>query len=224
MMPIDCLKNIPPRSSVPCCRPSTPILAQDGPDSLYSVPTRPVQPANRETRMSKLTIYGTAASRTFRTLWAAKELGIDYDHKPVQFRNGECRTPEFRKINPNGHVPAIQDDKVTMFESLAINLYLAKKYPGAISPKTVEEDGLATQWSMWALTEAEPHIVALLMNRVMLPEDKRDASAAARAEEAVKAPLGVLNAALAGKDYLLGKGFTVADLNLASVISTARRV
>lgn len=174
--------------------------------------------------MSKLTIYGTAASRTFRTLWTAKELGLDYEHVPVQFRNGECKTPEFRKINPNGHVPAIKDDKVTMCESLAINLYLAKRYPGAISLKSVEDEGMATQWSMWALTEAEHHIVALLMNRVMLPEDKRDAQAASRAEDAMKAPLGVLEAALAGKEYLVGKSFTVADLNLSSVISTARRV
>jgi glutathione S-transferase len=174
--------------------------------------------------MAKLTIYGTAASRTFRTLWMAKELGIDYDHVPVRFRNGECRTPEFKQINPNGHIPAIKDDKVTLFESLAINLYLAKRHPSPLTPASLEDEARAIQWSMWALTEAEPHIVTVLMNRLMLPEDKRDAAAVSRAEEAIKGPLTVLNDALAGREWLVGKTFSVTDLNVAAVISTTRRV
>jgi glutathione S-transferase len=171
-----------------------------------------------------LTIYGTAASRTFRTLWMAKESGVQYEHVPVDFRKGEHKTAEFRKINPNAHIPAITDGDLVMCESLAINLYLARKYKSALTPATIEDEGRATQWSMWALAEAEPHIVTVLMNRLMLPEDKRDPGAVARAEEAVKAPLKVLDDHLAARQYLLGGTFTVADLNVASVVSTTRRV
>lgn len=174
--------------------------------------------------MSELKIYGTPASRTFRVLWMAEELGIDYEHVPVEFRTGACKTPEFRAINPNGRIPAIRDDKTTLWESLAINLYLAKRHPGPLSPKTLEDEAQTIQWSMWALTEAEPHIVAILLNRLVLPEDKRDAALVARAEAALKAPFEVLDGVLAERDFLVGDSFTVADLNVCSVVSTCLRI
>lgn len=174
--------------------------------------------------MSSLKIYGTAASRAFRVIWMAHELGLDYDHIPVDFRDGGTRKPDYLKINPNAHIPTIQDDTVTMYESLAINLYLAKKHPGPLTPKTLEEEALALQWTLWAATEAEPLIVAILRNALMLPEDKRDPAAVAQAQEALKAPMTVLNNTLAGQDWLLGGDFSVADLNVVGVVSTVRRL
>jgi glutathione S-transferase len=90
--------------------------------------------------------------------------------------------------------------------------------------KSLEDEAHAIQWSMWALTEAEPPIVTMLMNRIMLPEAQRDAAAASKASEALKAPMTVLNNTLAGKQWLIGNQFSVADLNVSSVVSTARRV
>ena len=75
-----------------------------------------------------LKIYGVARSRAFRTLWMAKELGLDYEHIKVDFATGETRRPEHLALNPNGHVPVIDDDGFILWESMAINLYLAKKY------------------------------------------------------------------------------------------------
>lgn len=75
-----------------------------------------------------LKIYGVARSRTFRTLWMAKELGLDYEHLTVDFATGETRTPAHLALNPNGHIPVIDDDGFVLWESMAINLYLAKKY------------------------------------------------------------------------------------------------
>jgi glutathione S-transferase len=57
-----------------------------------------------------LKIYGVARSRAFRTLWMAKELGLDYEHIKVDFSTGETRTPAHLALNPNGHVPVIDDD------------------------------------------------------------------------------------------------------------------
>ena len=57
-----------------------------------------------------LKIYGIPRSRAFRTLWMAKELGLDYENLPISTGGTETRTPDFLKLNPNGHIPAIDDD------------------------------------------------------------------------------------------------------------------
>src|SRR5690242_13628716 len=75
-----------------------------------------------------LKIYGIARTRAFRALWMAMELGIDYEHDPVEIGDAGARTPEFLAINPNGRLPVIVDDGFVLFESLAITMYLAKKH------------------------------------------------------------------------------------------------
>jgi len=171
-----------------------------------------------------LTIYGAAASRTSRVLWLAKELGLQYEHVPVNNRNGDTRKPEHLKLNPNGHVPVIKDDDLVLWESLAINNYLAKKHGGPLAPANAKEEAQNDMWSMWALTELEPHGVTMLMNTLFLPEDKRNPAALKQAQEAAKAPLAVLEAQLGKSEYLLGNRFTVADINVSSVASTFPRV
>lgn len=69
-----------------------------------------------------ITLYGVPRSRTMRCLWMLEELGVPYENVPTHFATGECKTPEFLTINPNGHIPALVDGDVTLFESLAINL------------------------------------------------------------------------------------------------------
>ncbi len=171
-----------------------------------------------------LTIYGLATSRAARTLWMCKEHNIPYEQVSVNHRTGETRSPEHLKRNPNGHVPVIKDGDFVMWESLAINIYLANKYPGPLTPKTLEEQARTVQWTVWAHTEMEPNSTAILLNTLLLPEDKRDPAAAERGRQGVKGPLGVLEAELANKDYLLGDRFTVADLNVASLASSLIRV
>ena len=163
-----------------------------------------------------LTIYGISGSRAIRTLWAAEELGLAYTHEPVDFSGGS-RTPEFLKINPNGHIPAIDDDGVVIWESLACNLYLARKHGGGLWPDNIADEGRALQWSFWAMTEAEKPLLTLLLDKFM-PEGGPSEAEVAAAREEVNAPLAVLNDALAGRDYLLGGNFTIADLNVASVL------
>jgi glutathione S-transferase len=172
-----------------------------------------------------LKIYGIARSRAFRALWMAQELGLAYEHVPVDIADGGTRKPEFLAINPNGHIPAIDDDGFKLWESMAINLYLAKKYgsgPDGLYPQRLEEEARAWQWSFWGMTEVERPVLTALFNRALYPEDRRDAQAADEAERALAAPLKVLDGALAATSYLLGERFTVADLNVASILSWAR--
>ncbi|MGA8756753.1 MAG: glutathione S-transferase family protein [Stellaceae bacterium] len=171
-----------------------------------------------------LKIYGVARSRAFRTLWMAGELGIPYEHVKIDFADGGTRRPEYLAINPNGHVPAIDDDGFNVWESMAINLYLAKKYGSRLGlyPENIENEARVWQWSFWGMTEVERPALTVLLNRIG-PEDRRDAAAADEAERALADPLKVLDTALAGSPYLLGEHFTVADLNVASILAWARQ-
>jgi glutathione S-transferase len=165
-------------------------------------------------------LYGIPRSRTMRPLWMLEELGLPYENAKVSFVGG-TRTPEFLRLNPNGHIPVLQDGDLVLWESLAINLYLARKYDKGLWPKTVEDEGRAYQWSLWAMTELEEPVLTTLLHRMFFPEDQRDPKKADDAAERFKQPLGVLEGALAGRPYLLGNAFMIADLNVASVISWA---
>ena len=91
-----------------------------------------------------LKIYGIPRSRAFRAMWLAKELGLDYQSVPVDMGKGETRAADYLKINPNGHIPAIDDDGFVLWESLAITLYLAKKH-GRLYATTLEGEAKAWQ-------------------------------------------------------------------------------
>jgi len=164
-------------------------------------------------------VYGIPASRTFRTLWMLEELGLAYENIPTHFATGDTRKPEFLAINPNGHIPALVDEDVTMWESMAINLYLAKKYDKGLVPKTLVDECHAIKWSFWAMTEVEPPLLTVLMNRMFLSPDERDAKAVEAAIEKLKKPFAVLDAELAERKYLVGDSYSVADVNVASVLS-----
>jgi glutathione S-transferase len=179
--------------------------------------------AATEETMAKLKIYGVPRSRAFRTLWLAKELGLDYENVPVDFATGETRQPAYLAVNPNGHVPAIDDDGFMLWESMAINLYLAKRHGlGTLYPRSLQDEARAWQWSFWGITELERNVLTAMFNRAIYPEDKRDAAAADAAETELQHPLGVLDKAVSATPYLLGAAFTVADLNVAAVLSWAR--
>ena len=165
-------------------------------------------------------LYGVPGSRAMRSLWMLEELGVPYENIKTSFAGG-TRTPEYLKINPNGHIPTLQDGDVTLWESLAINLYLARKYDKGLWPKSVADEGHTFKWSLWAMTEAEEPVVTALLNRAFLPEDQRDKAKADDAAQRFEIPLKVLDGELAGKSYLLGKDFTVADLNVAGVVCWA---
>jgi glutathione S-transferase len=165
-------------------------------------------------------LYGVPRSRALRSLWMLEELGVPYENVKIN-TTGDSRTPEFLRINPNGHVPVLQEDGLTLWESLAINLYLARKYDKGLWPKTMEDEGRAFQWSLWAVTELEEPILTALRHRVLYPEAQRDAQQAEAAAQRFAGPLKILDGALAGKSYLLGDAFTVADLNVAGVLMLA---
>jgi glutathione S-transferase len=172
--------------------------------------------------MAPVKIYGMARTRAFRALWVAMELGIDYEHIPVEIGDAGARTPEFLAINPNGRLPAIVDDGFVLVESLAITLYLAKKHAtGTLYPARIQDEAKAWQWTLWALTEVDRGVNIWSLHAVRLPLAERNAAKLAEALQVIAGPFKVLDEAVSKQPYLLGNEFTVTDLNVAAVISRA---
>src|SRR3974390_2147371 len=164
-----------------------------------------------------LQLYGNPRSRAMRCLWMLEEMGRPYQLIEKSTRTDDLQSAEYLQLNPNGRIPTLGDGDLALWESMAINLYLAQKYEGPMHCTGPEVLGLAAQWSFWAMLEMEALLLDLLQHRAVLPEFARDASYAERDELLLKKPLGVLNDALTGHDYLVGNSFTVTDLNVASI-------
>ena len=168
--------------------------------------------------MAKLKIHGIAKSRAFRTLWVADEAGVPYEHVQTSFADTTSKTPEFLKINPMGQVPAIDDDGFGLSESMAINLYIAKKHGKGLYPSDLKGEAKVWQWAFFAATSLERSMGLFVANRYTLPAEKRNEAVAQENLDAVKRALSVLDAELGKSPYLLGQSFTVADLCVASVL------
>ncbi|MCM2291838.1 glutathione S-transferase family protein [Allorhizobium sp. BGMRC 0089] len=181
-----------------------------------------------------LKVYGCYKSRATRVLWLAEELELAFEHIPVVQAVKladplaadapiNTQSPAFLAINPFGAIPAIEDDGLVLFESLAITLYLAKQYGGEMGPKDLEEDAQMMQWALFAATEIESN--ALKISRIAA--DQRLESEAGKAEAEVaarllKRPLAVLEAYFSKNDFAVADRFTVADINLAEVVRYAQ--
>jgi glutathione S-transferase len=182
-----------------------------------------------------LKIYGIGPSRAARPIWTALELGVPFDLISTPYAGGATRTPEFLAINPNGHIPALIDERpegaVTVWESMACALYIARVHGQAdgqsITPATPREEAEALRWSFWTVSELEADALTVLMHRMAMPEDQRKPELADKAESRLKVPLAVLEKHLQaqhakGEAYLAANRFTVADVCVASVAGWVR--
>jgi glutathione S-transferase len=166
-----------------------------------------------------LTIYGSRDSRTMRVLWAAHELDLAFTHIPYDYDDPALKQPEFLRVNPAGQIPAIDDDGFALSESLAIILYLAKRYGRPpLYPSTLSGEALVWRWTLWAQVQLEPWLQGdALLKDIMV-------AARARAMPFVEKSLDLLESELRGKPWILGADFTAADLTVAAVLSPSRAV
>ncbi len=171
-----------------------------------------------------LKLYGISASRAFRPLWLLEELGLEYEQIPLDYRGDELQTEAYRSINPNARIPTLVDDDLVLWESMAINLYLASRYSGdsGLWPDTLPAQGLSYQWSFWVINEVEGPLLSVLIHKRLLPEYERDPEKLSRNLGILQQPLKVLERALAERTWLADTHFTVADLNVAAVLAWAK--
>jgi glutathione S-transferase len=177
-----------------------------------------MEPANM------ITLYGTPATRTRRNLWLLEELGIPYSFVRVAPREETSRSSEYRAMNPMGKVPTLVDGELTLTESLAINLYLARRYGKHWWPAEITDEARLLQWTFFAATELDPLFFTLIYERLLKPEGARIEAAAEQAMQMLARPFAVLDAGLADSAFLAGREFSLADLNVAAVCTMGRRV
>ena len=127
-------------------------------------------------------------------------------------------------MNPNGRIPAIDDNGFKLWESMAINLYLARKHGSGLLPKTMEDEAQAIQWSFWVMTEVEKPALAVLLHRFFLPEDQRDSRLADEGEQQLQKPLEVLDQRADHEITFLSQNkFFVIGANCGSRCSTTQK-
>jgi glutathione S-transferase len=160
-------------------------------------------------------LYGISKSRAGRSLWALEEIGLAYEQVPIDYRAGGSRTPEYLAVNPNGRIPTLVDGDLVLYESMAINHYLADRYDGGIRPANPEDRARALMWSFWSTNETENLLRPLIRNRLAVHPSDRDPQAADHAQALLETPLSILNEHLTRAHYLVGGRFSVADINVA---------
>ena len=165
-----------------------------------------------------LRIHGSARSRGVRTLWMVGELGIPYEHVDLLPRSPGTRTPEYLALNPNARVPTIEDDGFVLSESMAINLYLAKRHASSLYPADPRNEALAWQWSLWETDRLDRQLVSYANHSTALPAADRKPEIAEAAWAEIVPALDVLEIALKKSAWLAGNDFSVADLNVAGAL------
>ena len=170
--------------------------------------------------MSRLRVYHRAgAGRPIRVVWALEEAGADYELVTLTAEEG--RSAEHRARHPLGRVPVLEDEQGAMFESTALVFHVAELYPdaGLLPSSATHERAVVQGWSIFAMTELEAPAIESYRQREANPE--ASAKAAARCADAVS----VLEGALSGTPpYLVGSGFSVADIVTGGVLGVAVRV
>lgn len=157
-------------------------------------------------------LYYAPRTRASRPRWVLEELGLPYELVRLDPAKGETRSPEHRARHPLGHVPVLEDGSTRLYESAAICLWLAERHGEGrmVPPAGTPERGLTYQWLFFAMTELEPPLHEI-SEELRKPEAGRDAAGLAEARRRFLAAAAVAEAALAGRDYLLG-AFSVADV------------
>jgi glutathione S-transferase len=171
-----------------------------------------------------LKLYHSSQSRSVRPRWLLEELGVPYELVRLNREAGDSKRPEYLKINPNGAVPALVDGDLALFESAAICQYLADKFPEKrLAPAVgTPARGLYYQWIHYAMSGLEPPIVTIFLHTLMRPEAERIPALVPEARAQLKAALGVVEGALAGRPFILGADFSAADVMIGSTLGWAR--
>jgi glutathione S-transferase len=167
-------------------------------------------------------LYGFAATRSIRALWALNELGAEFEFVPVNILAGEHRHPEFLRINPAGKVPVLVDGDMVLTESAAIVMYLAEKYPDkGLLPADRKQLAQAYRWVMFAMTELEQPLWRITRHSWLYPEDKRIPEEIPIASQEFIAMATILDNHMAGRQFIVGDTITIADCVTAYLMDWA---
>jgi glutathione S-transferase len=158
-------------------------------------------------------LYDYAASANcYKARLLLAQLGLEYERVPVDIFAGESTTPAYLDKNPAGRTPVLElDGGETIAESNAILLYLGEGTP--FVPDELVERARVWQWLFFEQNLFEPNVGTARFWRLTGRDEANPEVFAARVESA-QAALGILDAGLAGRGFLLDERYTVADVSL----------
>ena len=172
-----------------------------------------------------LTLHFASNSRAGRIVWLLEELGLAYDINKMAFHPQDLKSDAHRARHPLGRVPVLDDGDIRIFESGAIVEYvLARHKNGGLKPaEAADEFPQYLQWFHYCEGMVMPPVNTIVVQTVLLPPDRRDETALAQAQRLLSKALEPVNAALEGRDYLIGD-FSAADIMLGHACFMSNRL
>jgi glutathione S-transferase len=172
-----------------------------------------------------LKIWGRVNSvNVKKALWAIEELGLEYERIDAGMQFGVVNTPEYRRMNPMGLVPTIDDDGFVLWESHSIVRYLAAKHgAGTLWPTDPRTRAIANQWMDWAFS-FQSAMRAVFWGLIRTPPEKRNPAEIEAGRRKSAELAGILDAALAGRQYVAGNAFTMGDIPIGCEVQRWMRV
>ena len=173
-----------------------------------------------------LKIWGRGNSvNVKKALWAAEELGIQYERINAGMEHGVTKTPEYKKMNPNSLVPTIEDDGFVLWESHAIVRYLAAKHGmGTLCPSDPRARADADRWMDWTHSFAREFQRPVFWAMVRTPPEQRDMKAVNEAVKKCGEMLAIPSAVLEKQPYIAGDQLTMGDIPLGCHVQLWMRV
>ena len=167
-----------------------------------------------------LQLWGNADSvNVQKIMWCCEELGLAYRRIDAGRHFGVVNTPDFRRLNPNGLVPTIDDEGFVLWESNAILRYLAAKHgSGTLWPTDVAQRARADRWMDWANSTLWPTMVPLFRAFMRTPESQRNAVAIELDRLKTIEVLRVLDGQLAETEFVGGDTFTMGDIAVGCAV------
>lgn len=171
-----------------------------------------------------LTLYHSPGTRSIRVRWLLEEMELPYDLKSIKYDGKYFASDEFRAINPMGKVPALFDDGQLVVESIAIMEYLLNKHGPSSLSVSPDETEYATylQWLHMAEGGMANYIAVSFGNKFDRDPYKVSEGYDAYCRYQIEKALGFLEIQLQGKEYLLERGFSAADISLGYTLFFAK--
>jgi len=171
-----------------------------------------------------LTIYHVPGTRSVRVIWLCAELDLPHEVATISFGADFRASPEWRRLNPVGKVPAMSDGDFTMFESGAMVQYLLDRHGnGRLQPpRGTPEYGLYLQWSWFAEATFARPLGEIFNHRRVFGEDGQIPAVVDEMKARARICVDAVEQALEGRDYLLGDAFTAADIMMGYSLMLAK--
>lgn len=170
------------------------------------------------------TLYGYPKTRSVRVAWALEEIGLPYEYKLIDLKQGQHLSDEYKAVSPSAKIPVLATPEGTLSESAAIVTYLAERHgmqefipePGSFSRAKYEE------MMLFLTSELEQPVWNLAKHTFALPESQRLEEMHGVSAWEFQRALSVFASMLGGNEFVCGNMFTMADVIAGHILAWAK--